>query len=665
MSFINSKTGAFIYAKLTDTGRKLLSQGNLTYDYWVFGDSEIDYGFYSDSYDLGSDVILAPKDKNANIKYPIASKDGGDIFNTLPTIVSNAQVITNVAPTRGFFTGSTTILSDKFKGSGTTTTAFLAGGSSTTIEVSSGSITNGDILLIQSNSPSQTYGAGIPANLVTPYLFYMVEGVSGSGSTKTVTVDRTLPYFNSGSTTCDLYFLPSGDTINTFYGSGSTTPYWNNNTLSFESNCNVSNDNVQVWNFSVIYTENIAGVNTTTYEGMDAFETKKFAGFKEYVNYTSNSTQKSIGVIHYTNNSISNYYAEGIKTGTFSVNFPTLLWHKGFSGGTGNGNSIGMTFSARTTNLSLFTDPSSYNTSSIPFSIKYDDLVDTSGNIVGKVFFEIKVAVIEDEELLAALSYKSNRNWSLPTLSGTFINAPSESLGLLGSNEELYITYLLANESGYGYSTPLHCQSIKKISRGGTSQNNVKVNLPYNQLPYMKTDYTSVGGFTADKLYLIAQKVTVGQNPVSSSWKLIDVTSSISGHVSGNIDPLDIENSSFTIDLATYTSGTTYDLNSTLNIPLISEPNKLQFGDETFLFGNINAEIQATAYKSSFLFNAPSPLFNTSVNPTFNSSLNDSVYISEVGIYNSLKQLVAIGKLANPIKKKNNDTLLVQLEIDF
>jgi hypothetical protein len=51
---------------------------------------------------------------------------------------------------------------------------------------------------------------------------------------------------------------------------------------------------------------------------------------------------------------------------------------------------------------------------------EYRDLVDQYGNIVGKVFNDLKIFVIEDQELLFAMSYKSNRNWTLPAAVASF-----------------------------------------------------------------------------------------------------------------------------------------------------------------------------------------------------------------------------------------------------
>ena len=43
MSYIIKTANALINAKLTDTGRRMLAQGQLNFQRWAFGDSEIDY----------------------------------------------------------------------------------------------------------------------------------------------------------------------------------------------------------------------------------------------------------------------------------------------------------------------------------------------------------------------------------------------------------------------------------------------------------------------------------------------------------------------------------------------------------------------------------------------------------------------------------------------
>ena len=43
MSYINKQNTALVRVKLTDVGRELLAKGQLTFNFWTVGDSEIDY----------------------------------------------------------------------------------------------------------------------------------------------------------------------------------------------------------------------------------------------------------------------------------------------------------------------------------------------------------------------------------------------------------------------------------------------------------------------------------------------------------------------------------------------------------------------------------------------------------------------------------------------
>ena len=107
-----------------------------------------------------------------------------------------------------------------------------------------------------------------------------------------------------------------------------------------------------------------------------------------------------MGIIHYTNSSPENIYGEGFYRNTPILKLPTLMWHKS------NNSSIGLVLSGDNVQKRL-----------TKLDLVYYDLVDNNKNIVGKIFNEMKIFVIEDQDLLFALSFKSNRNWTLPELS--------------------------------------------------------------------------------------------------------------------------------------------------------------------------------------------------------------------------------------------------------
>lgn len=653
MSFINQTSTTFINAKLTDIGRKLLASGQLTYNYYVFGDSEIDYS-YASNYDQRTNMILGPKDNNPGIKYPLSPLLHADPFNSLPTITSTKAIVTNVVPTRGFFntTGTTTQILNTGYVSHDALNFNLADFNGGNTLPTSSSVSNdiiGNYIVIGIRNAGITQAQQVPYQLnrseAIPYLWYKILGLNVS----TLTLDRPLPNITGSTSTITGYVYPytSGNSINNFYSSASTIPYWYLPTLSFESNCNLSNDNVKVWNMNIVNTENYAGLDPAIYKGFDKYPSSVYSGFKTYVN---SSNKKSLGIIHYTNNSISNYYGESLVPGTIVLTLPTVLYSE-----TTN-DTIGLTLSAKTaTVLASLNTTNDYNT----VNIYYNELVDTFGNVVGKVFNDLKVIVIEDEEIQASLSYLSNRNWTLPSLSGNFIASnTSDADGLLSSSEQAHVTYLFSNETSTGYKTGLHCLKYKVINRGGLQQNNIVVKFPIGKLPFMRAN-----GWTANKLYILVQKTGINFKPISTIWKKIDVTTLINSYSSGNINKLNVENSEFTITKALYDAAPIYNLNDHIPLPIVNNTTKISFNEEVFFYGNVDAQIQATTYKSSFTFSAPASLFNTSINPTFTDS--GAVYISEVGIYNNSRELVAIGKLSKPLPKTSSGTSIIQLDIDF
>jgi hypothetical protein len=112
---------------------------------------------------------------------------------------------------------------------------------------------------------------------------------------------------------------------------------------------------------------------------------------------------KRLGVIHYTNSSPANVYAEGFLLKTPILEVPTIMWHKSL------GTTLGATFIPYGSPKILAGETKALNTT-------YYDLVDKNDTsiVVGKVLNELKMFVIEDQELLFAMSYKSNRSWTLP-----------------------------------------------------------------------------------------------------------------------------------------------------------------------------------------------------------------------------------------------------------
>jgi hypothetical protein len=246
----------------------------------------------------------------------------------------------------------------------------------------------------------------------------------------------------------------------------------------------------------------------------------------------------------------------------------------------------------------------------------------------------------------------------------------------------VFITYLLENNGGlqqnvsFGYKTPIHCNYIQRIETDDAiSGKTVTISFPdTEEFRFMRgpSEITSANngyGWTADKFYILMQVVEgIGDNisPLPDQWKKFDKTSSINNYstwFNKAIPPADLKVSKFFITGSDYLSNNIYYDLSYLNYPTSTDDTNLQFGEEVFFYGNVKGKIAATI--QSMRINAILPLneFNTSQNPTW--TLGDSVYITEIGIYDEDGVLLGIGKMNLPIDKDSNKYRTIEFKLDF
>ncbi|MFW6219286.1 MAG: SprB repeat-containing protein [bacterium] len=407
----NNITGLNI--KLTSLGRKKLSEGELKFSSFGIGDSEIDYKFARENdFSPSEFFILRPKDINPKIKHIIPANTAETFLNiTGNTAIVNNQIFT--ADELGFFnlSGSTYNIKNSsrftYQSDAAVNIDTLTGGTILNLRKSSNyggnlnEISKNQYLLINWRNPTNSGDTinpyEIPLNKPMPYIWYKIEEVlsgSLSGNDLTVLVDRNLPNF-SGLTGQDarVFIYPSGNSIQDYYGSSYFSDFWSDGVLNFEINANVPPIEVPVWNMNICYTENIAGISSN-FRQINKYDSNDYAGF---INYVKDLEVKNIGIIHYSNPTPANVYGDFLVDDTPKLILPTIMWH--------HNQEIGLTL------LSSATTSTGYTLNEI---LKYYDLVDENQNIVGKVFNDLKIFVIEDQELLFAMSYKSNRNWTLP-----------------------------------------------------------------------------------------------------------------------------------------------------------------------------------------------------------------------------------------------------------
>lgn len=710
MSYIIKNSNPFVNTKLTEKGREKLAKGQLNFKYFAIGDSEINYGF-EEIRDLnpgdvalnGSSFILKPKDAQTNIKYFVSKDANASAFNVLNDgdIKTLKLLVSNKAPERGFFseTKETKVTSPFALNTGTVVNDNFNGDN--TILISGSNLTVGNYILFKFTN---IILGELPLNSnvePTPHLWYKIE----SKVADTYTLDRNLPLLGNDATNVQYIEYASGNIYENGMANSNVTPYWDVNTLSFDNSNNITMDDVPFWNMNNIWSQNIIGLNTDTAEEFYKYGSNDMMGTRSpflcYIDTiapsdmqledvcvdasamvqgnTIDPDNRAISVIHYTNNEISNLYGEFLYIDdsgkTLEIEIPNLMYHRRkFVGGTGSGDVMGMTF---------VTDGSTIHkvkNSEIEYYdlIEKPTLVNGEPKVIGKVLHKHHTIIIDNEEIVAALSYKSGRSWTLPELKLSLNNpVGGATTGLLKENETMYVTYVLENSNGtLPYNLP--CQKYAKITNQNAGTKDVSFNInAIDELPYMrKTEDVGYDGrgFSANSFKVLYQILNEGEKLKSDAWKEVNYTSTnISGNVGETINPTLLENQlpeSNNQKLTTAIDGgaSIYVINDKLNLPNNVDPEKLQFGDERFFYGNIRTNIGASVFKTIFDIKISANEFIHTTNPT--KTVDETVEapevrVSEVGIYDSERSLVFIGKLSEPIKLINGNTVTIEVSTDF
>jgi hypothetical protein len=676
MSYLPNEPTTFINIKLTDDGRRLLSLGQLTFNKALFSDREINYGIdRNGTYDIGCENrIIAPKDAAPNFLNPF-NFDNTDAVAI--TVGSARQIITAATESIGFYSGSTGTWeydADEIIGSNTIDYSSYTPDGTNVITAAGGGTgyfpTGGELMYIpwetipNSAVVYDSSTAILSAN-PTNKLWYRV--LSADTGAATITLDRAVPDFGAPSTSqiINSYFYPF-DGIENYYGSAATV-------------------NTQVWNMNIIRTSSVEGTNSSI-SGYTTYGSIQYNGTKQYLGFADETRQ--FGVIHYSNEFTGNTYAEQLVEKTVVVDIPEVMWHK----------SVAIAGQGMASGLKLY-DVAGTNTFDAISQTNYRELRDgvtTSNSIVGRVYHKLKMIIITDPELLTALTYKSNRNYTLPSLNVDTSSVPlapldsSTSTGLLKSGYTYFVTYITESDStyasgtSYGYPQTLPCQYIQRIDGEEDSFGNPQYLRAFYNTSYFPYLRTSAGmttfsgtGWNANKTQLLVNEVNLTTSPnvnfdtiPTDGWKLVSSGTSGNGLFTGStgtstISPSDLAGFQYIVSREDFDSGTTYVLDSTFYDNNDDTISGMTFGNESFFFGNIKATIMATSFKSVMTVLAPDTLFNTSENSSFDGLLDTNTYVTEVGILNNDNILVAVGKPTYPIKKSSARYLAFQLEIDF
>lgn len=409
------------------------------------------------------------------------------------------------------------------------------------------------------------------------------------------------------------------------------------------------------WTSNVVWEKNPIGYTGIT--GYSGFTNSKYLGTKSFFGYSSSSgqtsntgttitntignkviispeEQKAIAILYYSGGTDVNSffkYDDYISTYTgvtspnttntdqqyFSVTIPDLKYHR----------STGTTFYMTTG--SSKTIVSNLNGR---LTIDYMDLVDSTGNtanVVGKIFQNHKLIVIDDEEIVVALDQASSRTYTLPAPFVNTLVSNSDPITGLTTGQTLWITYTLD-------TTKLPCNYFMKVT-GSSNNEVVTVQFSGSSFNYLNN------GYTASQFKILYQFTSSGTLPTNTSWRIIDLLSELS-----SVNDLKTGHT-FTL---TQTKLNTY---STYSNILTTFPNT-----SGTTFGTVNLVRSSDIEEMNFDLNLPNGIFEQSQNPTYTSGYP---YMTEVALLNNNKETLVMGKLAAPIQRLGSQ--IVSVKIDF
>jgi len=277
MAYIIKNTSGLINTRLTDVGRRNISQGNFNISYFQIGDSEVSYSAAT-NYNITNNNILmpafnaqndtgTPRSNKQNVKYPYYVQGGQGNTYGIPFLDSQFQSVYNSAGVKGFFTTGGTQGSWSVQTSSAYTIT-----SNYVLDMTTLSGQNTIDITLYSPICSPTTGTPAVNDYVTifydpnggcgnfgtyPILTYRIQEMSPMSGTSgttgyTLTLDRTVPDYSTvapNGSTARVLVYPSGMTQ--LYDSITPAPYWQTDTLNFESPCDVINrENTLVWNMN-------------------------------------------------------------------------------------------------------------------------------------------------------------------------------------------------------------------------------------------------------------------------------------------------------------------------------------------------------------------------------------------------------------------------------
>jgi hypothetical protein len=235
--------------------------------------------------------------------------------------------------------------------------------------------------------------------------------------------------------------------------------------------------------------------------------------------------------------------------------------------------------------------------------------------------------------------------------------------------KQVFISYMFYNKNNKMYSAP--SAQYVRVDPSGTDDFDVAVSFKdgFNFLrDKIITDNNP--GFQATNFYILVQQVDTKDKPLPDEWRYIEYTDSLNGFAGGNILSSHLTGTKFIVNAELYNNADAFNYRQLIGYPNQNERNNLIFGDEFMLMGDVTLNKQHSVYVMNYIVDLPSNKFIRSQNPTWDQDTDakkQDLYITEVALYNDDKDMVAIGKVSKPHKRKVDpaSNQVISVKIDF
>jgi len=662
-----NRDSVFVDMRLTSIGRQLASLGRLRFNKAVLLDYEVDYRVENSETDIGDNFVLSPTDTAQNI--PPVNFDGSPAIPLGPKNVVHGKENDEVEfYDFEFFTSADTrffINTPRCFALANALTSNLVGTNVFQIENiyrnwpdlgnAAGDECVGQLMMVRFAAPEAGLAPFASYELLDdlPYasLWYRIQSYNGSA----FILDRPLPNFNTG--TAGDYasgFIYSWSGISDFYASATTA-------------------DTQVWNMQIIRTINEIGSTGAT-SAYTTYGSVSYNGVKHMLGF--NTDQRAIGIIHDGNPNLDMDGIERLEISATTLYLPTLLWHRKPEFMPGGASKGGHVFTDRKSQMH-------YDPIARLYYSKLRDGTDSASIEVGRVYHDLRSIVITHPELLTAMSYKSNRNWTLPPLRLSLeANYFPGSTGLCQNNYTYLVTYTMAanqtyaSASTFSYRDWLHCGHISRIDGMEGGPHLLMAHMESNHFPYMRStgkvgsSVYSGTGWNANSMNILIKEIPTvdfsGLSHVShTGWKKLNGGGAYSlpaGETT--ISASGLSSYQFVITRDDYLAATDYDIGVLTGHEYERSMSGLSYGDETFFYGNIEYDLVKDPERISLKFALMPDRFNSTKNYTFGEK-NESTYITAVYIMDDLDRVVAVAKPSRPIKKNYNRYVEFKLDLIY